>query len=198
MYHLPCKFKRVFIKNHYSSVDKKYYNPGDIEELNPKILHSKLKNVTEDASGFLKYFLAPKTLNSQKYRDLNFVVIPDSNTYESYLDLEHKISGIKLKKSTRTPTNDYDKSVPNTQIIKDYKKVLKIQKEIKGIYLSEIVRYLCNKHGDSYITIIISACRCFYDDIPKDVKLNQKKTTRLDALSYYKNYSKKFDHKKDD
>lgn len=193
LYHLPCKFKRVFIKNHFSSVDKKSYNPGDIEELNSSILNKKLKELANskgEATGFLKYFLEPSSLNRKKYSDLSFVVVPDSTTYESYSDLLKKTPRSQIKNTKlRKPDETYDISVPNTQVPSEIKTVMRIQKEIKGFYLSDLIRYLCNKHPTAYITIVISACRCFYT-LPKTVRTNQMKTTQVSALEYYKKYSK--------
>ena len=62
LFNLPAKFQRIFIKEKYSSVDKKLYKPGDRKDIDIDILHNKLKPFTKKNSsipdeGFISYFI---------------------------------------------------------------------------------------------------------------------------------------------
>lgn len=196
LYHLPARFRRVFVKNCRSR--GRSYNPGDIEELDSRVLNQTFKKVAdtssvdESATGFARYFLEPGTLEKKKYKDLTFVVIPHSDTYQSYLDLAHRVRGavITRNKKSRAPTHEYDTSVPNTKDKMDSREVKRLEKETGGVFLSDIVRHLCNQHPHDFITIIVSACRCF-NYMPKGVYKNQLKTTIVSASEYYRAFSKK-------
>jgi hypothetical protein len=187
-------FKRVFLRDAYSNIDKCRYQPGDIEDVNQEIFHSSLKQEDESPSGFIQYFLEPNSLNNKKYKNLTFVVIPDIDNFNSYNGLKDLFREKKpkpvQKHRIRDPAID-DRSVPNTHSIKEAKKVIQLKKLQGGIYLSDIVRFLCRKHPKAYITIIVSACRSFHDEIPLNVKRNQKKTARVSALKYYREFSSK-------
>lgn len=186
LFHLPASFRRVFLRDHFSGVDQKLYQAGDIEELNSEILHNCLlkQSRSEKVSGFLHYFLEPSTLKKKRYEKLPFVVVPNSQCYESYNTLLNTQKPSKVAPNRIRYEID-DKSIPNTNSKKEVKRVLKIRKQMEGLYLSDIVRILCERHYNEFITIIVSACRCFHDDLSTSVKDNQRKTARVDAKTYY-------------
>ncbi|VVU94465.1 hypothetical protein CPAV1605_187 [seawater metagenome] len=225
LFNLPAKFDRLFLKDKYSSVDDKFYKPGDKGSINIETLHKKIKPFTKKNKdlpydGFLAYFVNPGSFK-YKFKDLDFVVIPKSRNYNSYIDLCRKTNKpildinikkerkdkmdkkepIKLKESSfRVPLRNskdtpiekyqYDVSIPNTHIPKEKEKVLKLETKNKGLYLSDVIRYLCNKNPDTFITLIVSSCRVFEDGIPKNVMNNQKKTATVSTNEYLKKYSK--------
>ena len=212
LFELPVKFNRVFIKDKYSSVDKKLYKPGDIQELDVNKFHNKLKpyikknkQIIDD--GFISYFITPSTLNIN-YKKLDFIIVPQVETYNSHIDLCYKTGApiqkkgipkiqnkrIELeKKKIRKKKNNikYDTSTVNTQNKQDIRKILKIKKNYDGLFLSDIVRFLCNKNPSKHITLIISACRSFHNNTPKRVKINQSKTAFVNVDEYLKKYVKK-------
>lgn len=210
LFNLPAQFERVFIKEKYSSIDKKLYKPGDKAKIDTNILHKKLKPYTKKYvdlpdEGFLTYFIQPGELLKKKLKNIDFVVVPKTKTYFSYLDLckrtnkkVDKIKGIpnnliegrpiKLKNKDKRigKKYNYDISIPNSKDSKEIKIIRNIVKENKGLYLSDMVRFLCNKHPNSEITIIISACRVFHDDLPKNVVNRQMKTASVTVDEYLK------------
>lgn len=226
LYKLPIKFQRIFLKDKYSSIDDKFYKPGDKVDIDIKTLHQKIKPFTKKNKdlpydGFLAYFVNPGSFE-YKFKDLDFVVVPKSKSYYSYIDLCRKtnkpILGINIKKSRLDKLNSkdpitlkktsfriperksktksiekylYDVSTPNTNIESEKERVLKLQKKNKGLYLSDVIRYLCNKNPDTFITIIVSSCRVFEDGIPKNVINNQKKTATVSTSEYIKKYAKR-------
>jgi len=208
LFNLPAKFQRIFIKEKYSSIDKKLYKPGDKSDIDSNLLHNKLKPYTKKykdlpESGFLSYFVEPGTLYGKKFKDIDFVVIPKSKSYFSYLELCKKTNK-KIEKTKGIPNNlikgdpikiknkefrigkkyKHDISVPNSKDSKEIKIINKIVKENKGLYLSDMVRFLCNKHKNTHITIVISACRVFHDDLPKNVMKRQMKTASISVDKY--------------
>jgi len=223
LYDLPARFERIFLKDKYSSVDQKFYKPGEkatinLEKLNKRIkpFIKKGKNLPND--GFISYFINPGSFKFN-YKELDFVVVPKSRYYNSYIDLCRKtnkpIYDINIKKqalislknkdpielkptSFRIPqrkNNNLDKhqwdiSTPNTNNSKEIKKIRKIQNSTKGLYLSDVIRYLCNKNPNKHITLIVSSCRSFHDKIPKNVIKNQLKTATISTSEYVKKYSK--------
>ena len=93
-----------------------------------------------------------------------------------------KMKGIPLEKY------QWDISVPNTNINKEIKKIKKIKNDIEGLYLSDLIRYICNKNPNKHITLIVSSCRSFYDDLPNNVIKNQKKISTVSTDEYIKKY----------
>ena len=43
LYNLPARFERIFLKDKYSSIDDKFYKPGDKASISVNQLHKKLK-----------------------------------------------------------------------------------------------------------------------------------------------------------
>ena len=193
LYHLPVNFRRVFLRDHYSSVASRRYQAGDIEELDRNVLSRKLAKQSHDdeASGFLYYFLSPSGLRQKRYANLSFVVVPSQVGYESYTTLFRTRKQKSVPESRVCYPDIDDRSVPNSQDQRDHKKVLKIRKDMGGFYLSDVVRMLCHRHPDARITLVISACRSFHPDLPGVVRHNQKKTAQIDAISYYRHFGKR-------
>jgi hypothetical protein len=225
LYQLPARFERVFLKDKYSSIDDKFYKPGDKSSINVQQLHNKIKPFIKKKQelpkeGFIAYFVNPGSFRF-RYKDLDFIVVPKSRYYNSYIDLSRKTNKpiydisikkdklkkmkekepIKLKKSSfRVPKNkrkdtplevhQWDVSTPNTHNEKEKKKILKIKDEYPGLYLSDVIRYLCNKNPDTYITLIVSSCRSFDEDLPVAVKRRQQKTATISTDEYLKKYVK--------
>lgn len=205
LYNLPARFQRIFLKDKYSSVDNKYYKPGDKSKIDVKTFNTKIKpfikkNKDLPDDGFLTYFVNPGSLN-QKINKLDFVVVPDPKYFNSYIDLERKTKKLrKLTDSFRIPRRKSDKhflenyqwdiSIPNTSDNKDIKKINRIKKSTPGVYLSDVIRYLCLKNPDKFITIIVSSCRSFHYNIPKNVIKNQQKTSTVSTSEYIKKYAK--------
>lgn len=205
LYNLPARFQRIFLKDKYSSVDNKYYKPGDKSKIDVKIFNTKIKpfikkNKDLPEEGFLTYFLNPGSLNL-KINKLDFVVVPDPKYFNSYIDLQRKTENLKeISSSFRIPKRKSDKhllenyqwdiSIPNTNDNLEIKKINRIKKSLKGVYLSDVIRYLCLKNPDKFITIIVSSCRKFHFQIPKNVIKNQKKTSTISTSEYIRKYSK--------
>ena len=82
----------------------------------------------------------------------------------------------------------WDVSTPNSQNNKEKKIINNIKKDLPGLYLSDVIRYLSNKNPDKYITLIVSSCREFHSDLPKDVIKRQKKTASVSVNEYLKKY----------
>ena len=212
VYDLPVRFQRIFLKDKFSSLDNKFYKPGDKANIDVEIFNKKIKPFTRKKKdlpdeGFLTYFINPGALN-KKINKLDFVVVPNPKYFYSYIDLARKTNKlfsnkdpIKLKNTSfRIPKKKSDKhylenylwdvSTPNTNEKKEAKKIKKIQQHTKGLYLSDVIRYLCNKNPDKFITIIVSSCRKFHDELPSNVIKNQKKTAMISTDTYLKKYAK--------
>lgn len=204
LYQMPARFQRIFLKDKYSSIDNKHYKPGDKSKIDVKTFNSKIKpfikkkkNLPDE--GFLTYFVNPGSL-SQKIHKLDFVVVPIPKYFNSYIDLTRKTQKLKkLTDSFRIPKRRSDKhflenykwdiSLPNTNDNLEIKKVKRLKKTLKGVYLSDVIRYLCNKNPDKFITIIVSSCRKFHYELPKNVIKNQKKTSMISTNEYVKKYA---------
>ena len=214
LYHLPARFERVFIRDKFSSVDNRFFKAGEKSKIDSTILHQKLKPFTRKNAqlpdkGFLNYFINPGELDNMKYKNLDFVIVPRPRFYYSYYDLckktgrpfdttpgipqdiVKKTKPVSLKNKTIRGNNIHDTSKPNSNNEKDIKIIKSIRQNYAGIYLSDVVRLLCNKHPTEHITIIVSACRSFHEDLPKPVRQNQCKSARVSVNNYLKKYSGK-------
>tara|TARA_B100000424_G_scaffold270806_1_gene271202 strand:+ start:1966 stop:2937 length:972 start_codon:yes stop_codon:yes gene_type:complete len=212
LFNLPVRFQRVFTKEKYSSIDKKLYKPGDKADIDVELLHKKLRPFTKKYTdlpeeGFLSYFVSPNSLYNKKFKDIDFIVVPKVKTYNSYIDLCKKANK-KFEKTYGIPQKEiikdkqpvkiknkeirygnkynYDISTPNSKDPKDIKKINEIVKNVPGLYLSDVIRILCNKHPESHITLTVSACRSFHSKLPISVQINQKKTSRMNVDEFFK------------
>lgn len=218
LYQLPAQFDRIFLKDKYSAIDNKYYKPGDRASIDVKMFNKKIKPFIRKKKelpneGFLTYFINPGSIN-KSIKNTDFVVVPKKKYFNSYLDLSRKTNKplidlketninkdpIKLNSSSfRIPKRksnkhnleqyQWDLSKPNTSNIKESNKVKKLQKSLPGLYLSDVIRYLCNKNQNKYITLVVSSCRKFHDELPNNIQKNQLKTSTVSASEYTSKYS---------
>lgn len=212
LFELPARFKRVFLKESYSSVDKRFYKPGDQRKLNVQTLHEALEPITKKGAkfpkkGFVTYFLEPGKIGNRRLKSLNFVLVPQPKYYHSYLDLcrsagkvipgsyvstksqrkRKQKKGIPKLSGHRVPSRSkykYDTSIPNTKNTREAKIVQTIVQENQGLYLSDVVRFLCDRHPEGQITLVVSACRVFHSQLPGPVKRRQSATARMTVSQY--------------
>tara|TARA_B100000497_G_C7615896_1_gene369896 strand:- start:305 stop:1147 length:843 start_codon:yes stop_codon:yes gene_type:complete len=195
LFELPVRFQRIFLKNHYSDTEKKHFQSGDSIIVDPNKLNNALKLQSKQKhkeikdNTFLSYLLKPGTLNTRPYSSLDFVVVPTPEYYWSYSKLLFK-TGANMRKKDELP-----KSIPNTK----NKKEVKIIKNIvngergneKGLYLSDVIHLLKNKHPNSFITLIVTACRIYHPDLTTNLRNNQEKTAQINVDTYLKQYASK-------
>lgn len=214
LYHLPARFDRVFIRDKYSSVDNTFYKAGQRSKLDIQLMHQKLKpyikkNAELPNQGFYTYFINPGSMDKIKYKDLDFVIVPQPRYFFSYFDLckrtgkpfEHtkgipqyivKKSPVKIRNRKQRGSQPlFDHSSPNSNNAKHIQTIQTIQQKLPGVYLSDVIRLLCNKHPTSHITITVSACRSFYDIVPKSVQVNQQHCSRISVNKYLMKYAHK-------
>jgi len=195
LYNLPVKFRQVFIRDYKSSYFKRRFKPGDTVECD---IHRALRRLLNPKSGkrnmsdFIRYFLRPKELNSKCYGDLKFIVIPDNETYNSHATLTSRVVKSKREKSASRENihqgNAPDLSVPNCEQEYDTAIMTDIRSGSK-LMLSDVVRYLCAQHPDEYITLIVSACRCWHPDIPNSAKSNQCTYEKVHMDKYLRSFA---------
>ena len=65
---------------------------------------------------------------------------------------------------------------------------MRIANEQKGIFLSDLIRFLQAKHPDSTISILVSACRVFHEDLTPEIAKRQLKTSRVTVDEFIKKY----------
>lgn len=190
LFQLPVRFQRVFLKDHYSITDKRYYQPGEVSAINVKKLHKQLKLLDAKLNrndeiydkSFMAYLLKPGQLNKKKYSTLNFVVVPNSKYYSSYSKLKTDTSKI-TRPSIANSTNAKDKQV--------VKNIIKQEKgKEKGLYLSDVIQHAKKENPGKFITIIAAVCRAFHPALTKNLRTNQSKTEAVTIDEYLQKYAK--------
>ena len=201
LFTMPVRFNRIFLKNYYSQTDKKMYRPGQVSQIKPEEFHQKLKPYTKKKAelphrGFLSYFIRPIELKKKPYGGLDFVIVPNADFYKSHSELKTLTKDIPPSTDPFRVKNDssikFDASVINSDKATDIKIVKKIIKSEKGsgVFLSSVIRYLCQENPNTYITIVATVCRLYHPDLTKNLKNNQSKTAEIKTTEYVKKYAK--------
>ena len=91
--HAPFKLKRAFLKDYYSKTDNRQYLSGEVVDLDMNELKRKLDDPIPNLGdrGFMRYFLNPGSLNNMEFRNLNFIMLNDPNTYKSFEYFQREI-----------------------------------------------------------------------------------------------------------
>lgn len=202
LFTMPVRFNRIFLRDHYSKTDKKTYRPGEVTPIKPEIFHQQLKPFTKKKAelpekGFLTYFIRPAQLAKKSYSSLDFVIVPDNQYFHSHSELKKLTKKSKPCESNFRVHQDsvvnFDSSVINSEKPKDIRDVKAIidDEKGKGIFLSTVVRYLCHKYPNTFITIIATVCRVYHPNLDKSIRKNQHKTATVTIDEYIKKYANK-------
>lgn len=191
VYQLPVRFTRVFLRDREEG--GKFYRAGDKEDLDPKTFNTLLEPYTRKGAKLKKgslfsYLLEPGGLANKKYKDLQFVVVPTSRYHHSYAEMKRQGRIVLQDKKYRVGVNVklHDTSAYNTKIKSEQTKLKRIKKD--GVMLSDVIRFLCNKHKGEPITLVVSACRSFDPKLPQHVRQNQCATARCSINCFLKKY----------
>ena len=167
--------------------------------------------------GFLTYFIRPFQLDKKSYASLDFVIVPENQHFSSHSELKELTKCSKIctsefrvqqnpvmnrdssvtnpvmnrDSSVTNPVINFDSSVINSDKLKDIrdvKAIIKYEKG-KGIFLSTVVRHLCQKHPNTFITIVATVCRVYHPDLDASIRKNQDKTASVSIDEYIKKYA---------
>ena len=182
LFHLPARFNKVYLKDGICKTTGKSHQTGDIEKVDYRQFHKSIANHTNahvnfDEHSFIHHFLRPGTLKKRRLGTLGFVVVPQTNTYWSHAKLTEATRRLKRK------------STPNTKTSKDIAVVREIATREKGLHLSDVIRTLIRANPDQFITLVVTVCRSFHDELPQRVRANQEQTSRITIQEYLKNYA---------
>lgn len=193
LYQLPVRLQRHFVRSHYSAVDRRLYAPGDVVPLDNRKMNLELQRYCRTGSrlppaGFVRLLLDPAAADDICLGETGFVVLPDPRRYSSYLGIcqEAEVAPPPTHGIPRNiwKTRQHDASTPNTKNRVVAARVRRIHRETPGLYLSDVIRCLVSRYPDDQLTLIVSACRCFHDDIPPSVKHRQRQTRRFTVDRY--------------
>lgn len=136
---------------------------------------------------FIEYFLRPAKQKNKKIDELLFLLLPNVKTFYSLYNVSEIIGNTKICTSVE-PFDKYvdtyridkikldDFTIEPGTVVNDIPRIVSeeekesINKEIdknndlyKGnnIYLSDVIRYLCNIESNKLVTVVVSACRGF-------------------------------------
>lgn len=181
LYRLPVRYNRTFLRDH-DTLDRKRYRAGQVAKISVARFHQKLRPFLDTDSlpdrGFLPYFISPSTIKHKPYSSLAFVVSPNPAFHRSFSSMyDETRRGRKIK------------HYPNTKSKASRKVASLVGNRSKSLYLSDVIRMLQNAHPGGFVSIVVSACRSFHEELPENVRTNMKKSATVSVSAYIKDHA---------